>query len=801
MRPTLNPIALLLLLASVTIAPVWADRLPDARLNLKLTAPIATWDEAIPLGNGLMGGLLWGEGNLIRLSLDRGDLWDERPAPGDPLSRFTYAQLTKLVAETNNAEIARIADAQGYDQKHPTKIPAGRLEITLDPSQQVQSFELNLATAEGRAWFANGTKLEAFFCAGALATHAVYADGPKRGQPARQPDYVALVRIPGPAPVSLRLLPPASVKQLGYPPPQTGTHGTTQWFLQEAALGLRYCVAVGSQRTANSTLIALSIISSRNHADPVTVAGEKVAKALDTGYDAQLEPHKGHWRDFWEESRVMLPEPDILRHYDFVQYLYGAAGGFPIPLQGLWTADAGGLPPWKGDYHHDLNTQMTYMGYQAAGHFTEGAGFIQFLWELRPGFQDFARQFFGTPGLSVPGVMTLAGKPLGGWAQYSLSPTAAGWLAHLHYLHWRYTPNRRLLENAGYYDWCSEAGESLAALLKPDAKGRLVLPTSSSPEIHDNSQRAWLKPNSNYDLAILKMLFLSLKEMAAELGNQGQARRWELLAGQLGDFHTGPDGTLRINEAEPLPASHRHFSNLMGIYPFNLITIEGGEREREMIRASLKQYDRLGTSAWCGYSFTWMSALRARVGEGEAALRNLDIFVKAFVLRNGFHANGDQTKSGFSSFTYRPFTLEGNFLAAAAVHEMLLQSWSARPGSSEWGPLRIFPAMPWRWHDASFDDLRAEGGHRVSARRENNATTWFRIVAGRDGPLRIRDNFGGRPPKWSRDGVSKSGNDFEVMLKTGEAIEGTLDKPAAIPPAPADAAEPVKIRTFSLVAW
>ena len=75
-----------------------------------------------------------------------------------------------------------------------------------------------------------------------------------------------------------------------------------------------------------------------------------------------------------------------------------------------------------------------------------------------------------------------------------------------------------------------------------------------------------------------------------------------------------------------------------------------------------------------------MACLRARVGDAEAALRNLDIFARAFILRNGFHANGDQTGSGFSGFTYRPFTLEGNFLAMQAVHEMLLQSWSAQPG-------------------------------------------------------------------------------------------------------------------------
>ena len=185
----------------------------------------------------------------------------------------------------------------------------------------------------------------------------------------------------------------------------------------------------------------------------------------------------------------------------------------------------------------------------------------------------------------------------------------------------------------------------------------------------------------------------------------------------------------------------------------------------------------LGTRAWCGYSFSWMAALRARVGDAEAALRHLDIYTRAFILRNGFHANGDQTKSGFSDMTYRPFTLEGNFLAMAAVHEMLLQSWSAAPGTGDAGSIRIFPATPWRWHEASFADLRAEGGHRVSARRENNATTWFRIVAGRDGALRIRDNFGGRDPQWNRSGVKKVGDDFEAVLKRGEIIEATLPKP------------------------
>jgi alpha-L-fucosidase 2 len=210
-----------------------------------------------------------------------------------------------------------------------------------------------------------------------------------------------------------------------------------------------------------------------------------------------------------------------------------------------------------------------------------------------------------------------------------------------------------------------------------------------------------------------------------------------------------------------------------------------------MIGMSLAEWDRMGTSGWCGYSFSWMAALKARVGRAEEALRMLDIYASAFILRNGFHANGDQTKSGFSGFTYRPFTLEGNFLAMHAVNEMLLQSWSPAPGNRDTGIIRLFPATPWRWHDASFTDFRAEGGYIVSAKRENNATTWFRISAGRDGVLRIKDNFGGRPVSWKGGTPEKQGELYQIKLRKGGTIEGSLEKPAAVPAAPPDLAAPV----------
>lgn len=764
------------LAGGLTSVPVSARAdMPPAQYNLVLTAPITTWDEAVPLGNGLLGGLLWGEGSTLRLSLDRGDLWDERPAVELQWWKSrTYARAVERIAAGDYQTVAEWWDSP-YGGVTPTKLPVGRLEIALAPAETVEQFDLDLGSAEGFARLSGGQSVSVFFS----------ADIP-----------VALVHVPGPPPVAVRLVPAGAipregvpdsnsfgaVTQLGYPPAEHGSQATAQWFTQEAADQLRYCVCVDAQSGEGGTTLAIAITSSGDSPDPLGLARQRCADALARGYTAIRASHRQWWERFWSQSSVSFPDAElaIARQYYLVQYFYGAAsrrGAPPMPLQGVWTADDGGLPPWKGDYHNDLNTQMTYIAYQAAGRFDEGLSYLDYLWERREVFTAFARDFYDAPGLACPGVMSLAGQPLGGWGQYSLSPTMSAWSAHLFYLHWRYTADDTFLRTRAY-PWCADVGACMLSLLKPGPDGRLVLPLSSSPEIFDNSPRAWLVPNSNYDLMCLKMLFLTLQEMAGACGLQEEAQAWAVAAERLGDYHTDGHGALLLDAETTLTQSHRHLSNLIGLYPFNLIHCEGGPLDLERIAASLAQWDELGTGGWCGYSFSWMSCLQARVGDAEAAVRYLDLFCRAFILRNGFHANGDQTGSGYSGFTYRPFTLEGNFLAAQAVQEMLLQSWSPTPGVVDSVVIRVFPATPTRWAEVAFTDLRSEGGHRVSARREQGATTWLRVDAGRDGVVRIRNNFGDRPVTWDRPDVRLEGDCYQVTLQQGESLVGTLPPPA-----------------------
>jgi alpha-L-fucosidase 2 len=125
----------------------------------------------------------------------------------------------------------------------------------------------------------------------------------------------------------------------------------------------------------------------------------------------------------------------------------------------------------------------------------------------------------------------------------------------------------------------------------------------------------------------------------------------------------------------------------------------------------------------------------ARAHNGEKAADALRTFASCFCLPNSFHANGDQSGTGKSTFTYRPFTLEGNFAFASGLQEMLMQS--------QGGVLQVFPAVPGAWRTASFSGLRAEGAFVVSAFLAGGTVDSVAIFAERGGALRLKNPFTG----------------------------------------------------------
>jgi len=261
-----------------------------------------------------------------------------------------------------------------------------------------------------------------------------------------------------------------------------------------------------------------------------------------------------------------------------------------------------------------------------------------------------------------------------------------------------------------------------------------MLPLSSSPEINDDRLEAWFPSITNYDLALIRWTLEKTAEVAKELHKDREAEHWRNVLSEMPELAIDSKSSkLLVAEDYPLPFSHRHFSHLMAIHPLGSIRWENGPRDRAIIKASLADLDDKGTKAWCGYSFSWLASLAARARDGEKAEKALEVFSTAFCLRNGFHCNGDQSGKGYSDFRYRPFTLEGNFAAAAGLQEMLLQSYS--------GTVRVFPAIPADWRDVSFKTLRAEGAFLISAERKAGLTQSVEILAEKGGTLRLENPF------------------------------------------------------------
>ena len=130
----------------------------------------------------------------------------------------------------------------------------------------------------------------------------------------------------------------------------------------------------------------------------------------------------------------------------------------------------------------------------------------------------------------------------------------------------------------------------------------------------------------------------------------------------------------------------------MPIYPLCELDANN-QADKKIIDLSLAWLNQMGTREWCGYSFSWLACIYARAKQADSAVKQLKIFATNFCSVNSFHLNGDQHGGEYSNFTYRPFTLEGNFAFAQGVHEMLLQSKS--------NYIEVFPAVPRSWKNVS----------------------------------------------------------------------------------------------------
>ena len=751
-----SALALLLVVLSVACSNSLTTR--NSIHDLRFTELAKTWDEGIPLGNGVVGALVWQKDSVLRMSLDRVDLWDLRPI--DSLSgennRFKWVYEQRMNGDYR--KVQRKFDAP-YDRlPAPSKIPGAGIEFNLSGLGQVEQVHLYLNDAVCEVNWKNGTRMQSF-------VHATQPVGWFRFENVDEgliPRLVPPVYAEGEAGEDLGPVSGLDLRRLGYKQGEVKKGKNSFIYRQQGWGDFSYDVAVKWEYRGNVLTGVWSVTSSLSGESAETIVNEALDRGVGRDYTAHLE----FWDYFWKQSGISLSDTVLEKQYYNELYKFGSAvreNSYPISLQAVWTADNGNLPPWKGDYHHDLNTQLSYWPAYTGNYLKEGKGYLNTLWAQKETNKRYTRQYFETDGLNVPGVATLTGEPMGGWIQYAMSPTVSAWLAQHFYLHWQYSRDRDFLRDRAY-PYLKEVVTFLEQFTVKGRDGIRRLPLSSSPEIRDNSREAWFTEMTNYDLALVKFAFTATSELAGEAGQKDEAAHWAELAGELPDYSLENNGAMMFAPGFPYRESHRHFSNAMAIHPLGLIDWSKGERDRQIIRATIDNFDKYGPDYWTGYSYSWLGNMKARAFDGEGAAEALKIFAECFCLKNTFHANGDQSKSGKSRFTYRPFTLEGNFAFASGIQEMLIQSHT--------GVIRLFPAIPKDWKDVSFRQLRTYGAFLVSAEMKDGNVQEVIIRSEKGGTLRlfspfIREAFhvSGNSKEFRNDG-----NILEIPTEAGEVI-------------------------------
>lgn len=741
---------IVLFLLAASIGRVTAQ--VSAEYNLSFPSLASKWDEAMPLGNGMLGALVWQKKGNLRLSLDRADLWDERNALPD-LTQYNFKWVEQQKLKNEYRIVQQKLDAPYDRETYPTKLPAGAMEFNIAAFGKVTSNVLDIKTAVNTVKFEDGTVFKCYIHA--RQNEGIFSFENLKNETVIPElivhNYAGNEKIAGDNSHAGE-----GLQKLGYAKGTVIKDANIIRYKQPTYDGHYYEIMIRWTKTGNKV------------SGSWTVSNNKPAALSAISAESQnnlLKSHINWWANFWNQSSISVPDKTILKQYYLEQYKLGSVarkGAPAITLQAVWTADNGSLPPWKGDFHNDLNTQLSYWPTYTSNHLAEGETFTDWLWNIKAESKKYTKSYFGVEGLNVPGVVTLSGYPMGGWIQYSMSPMVNAWCAQHFYWQWKYSMDKKFLDERAY-PYITQSALFLENITRME-KGVRKLPLSSSPEYHDNSINAWFLDWSNFDLGLAKFLFKAAAEVSLAKGLKAEQQHWLGLYKQLPELESNAAG-LTIAPGQDLNDSHRHMSQYMAIYPLAILDANKAE-DKVVIDNSFKRLEEKGTRAWCGYSFSWMASLYARAYEADKAVKQLQIFASNFCSPNSFHLNGDQKGGQYSGFTYRPFTLEGNFAFAQGVNELLLQSRADY--------VQVFPAVPADWKDVSFSNLRSEGAFLISAAKVNGVPQKVKVVSEQGGKLNIRLPFKNLVAK-NQKGVAIKASTVNgitsLNMKKGETVD------------------------------
>lgn len=380
----------------------------------------------------------------------------------------------------------------------------------------------------------------------------------------------------------------------------------------------------------------------------------------------------------------------------------------PINLQGIWNQDR--RPAWDCDYHLDLNLQMCYWPLPMANLGEWVLPMADWFLGLLPEARRAAQDLYGCRGAVWNAVCDL--RHVGNTCGLCFDWTGAGaWVAQLLWQSWEYSGDRDFLREK-LYPVLKEIGRFYEDFLIEDEKGRRVPVPSSSPEMGIKGRQGYstLSSPSSMDLELIREVFSHLLAASEVLEVDTEMRGpWTILLDKVPRPPINAQGCLQewmINH-EPIDVGHRHRSPLIGLSPGDRITLEDTPEDHAAARKllALRQSNRATT---CAFACVWDAQLLARFYEGDAALGELCLIAKTWLIDNlllsicDWHENAT-TLNWFPG--RKVFQIEASLGMVASIAEMLFQDRR--------GLLRLLPALPKAWPKGKITGLRSRGGFEV----------------------------------------------------------------------------------------
>lgn len=701
-------------------------------------SPAEKWEEALPVGNGRLGGMVFGRPTDELIQLNEDSIWSGGfRKRNNPKAYENLEKMRRLIREGKTTEAERLCEDAFYgtneNQRH---------------YQPLGDFHIWQGGTDGYADYKRSLDLEKSLCAVQWEKDGVTYE---RTVFASRPDEVVVIRFTASEKGKIGFTAVIDGRDDNYDKNEAYDDKTLLFTVSD---GIPYAAAIsvsavgGTAGTdanrikvegADEAFITIACQTAYRTGDYEKLAISQAKAALRKGINALVERHQKDYVSLYSRCELslndnsggnaVLPTDERLEkvreggrdnkltemYFNFSRYLMisgSREGTLPLNLQGLWNKDM--WPAWGGKYTVNINTEMNYWGAEVQNLSECHTPLFDHIERMRENGRVTAREMYRCGGTVCHHNTDIWGDtaPQDKWLPGTLWCMGMAWLCTHLYEHYLFTGDKAFLEEK--YDTMREAAEFFADFLIEDDKGRFVTSPSVSPEntyITKDGAKGTICQGPSMDSQILHELFTAVINSGSVLqnGDEEFAEKLKEIRERLPKPEIGKYGQIMewaedYDEAEP---GHRHISQLFALYPYELITRRHTPELAAAAEATLIRRLTHG-GGHTGWSRAWIINMWARLHDGKRVGENIAALL------------GHSTSISMLDM-HPPFQIDGNFGGGAGIAEALLQSHS--------GELHLLPAIPEEWESGSVRGIMARGGFELSFEWSAGKVTSLKILS------------------------------------------------------------------------